>query len=194
MKVTVSDMQSIYKFERWPLRQAVQSVIRYEKASRQSEVTIALVDDEAIARLNMSYRGKDCPTDVLSFNLAENDHPELKDYLGDIVISVETAARQAEENGHSLIREIEMLLVHGTLHLLGYDDQAIRDRKIMMQKQEAILRRLIDGEGVDEQQADVQSEKEEEPSDKPKSPSRRNRRGRGRRKKEKSDNAQQETS
>ncbi len=193
MKIAISDMQNLYKAERWPLRQAVQMTIRYEKASRQSEVTIALVDDETIARLNMSYRGKDSSTDVLSFNLAESDHPELKDYLGDIVVSVETAARQAAESGHSLVREIEMLLIHGTLHLLGYDDQTACDRKVMMKKQAAIIRRLVvDTDGLNKPQAEIRSKKEEEPVNK--ATAFRCGRERGRRKKEKSSDAQQETS
>lgn len=187
-------MQNLYKVERRPLRQAVQRTIRYEKASRQSEVTIALVDDETIARLNMSYRGKDCSTDVLSFNLTESDHPELKDYLGDIVISVETAAKQAEESGHSLVREIEMLLIHGTLHLLGYDDQTACDRKVMMKKQAAIISRLaVDTDGLDKPQAEIRTEQEQGPAGRVTTASRCSKE-KGRHKKEKSRDAQQETS
>ncbi len=74
--------------------------------------------------LNRRYRGKDRTTDVLSFSLREGTFPRIQpNVLGDIVISVPAAARQAAEAGHPLIREIERLLVHGLLHLLGYDHE-----------------------------------------------------------------------
>jgi probable rRNA maturation factor len=82
------------------------------------ELSLVLSDDEFIHQLNREYRGKDRPTDVLSF---EQD-PDAG-VLGDIVISVPTARRQAKAHGHSTANEIEWLFLHGTLHLLGYDDE-----------------------------------------------------------------------
>jgi len=90
-----------------------------------AEVSIAFVDDEAIAELNEAYRGKIGPTDVLSFAFEEGEELALPDgaplMLGDIIISAERAWAQAQEYGHSLEREIVFLLVHGLLHLAGYD-------------------------------------------------------------------------
>ena len=109
-----------------------------------TEVSVVLSDDEYIHQLNRQYRGKDCPTDVLSFALNEGEEPEIIDkpeeiLLGDIVISLETATRQAEEYGHSLERELAYLTVHGILHLLGYDHMTEEEKKKMRQEEEYVL-------------------------------------------------------
>jgi probable rRNA maturation factor len=103
---------------------------------RTGEVSLSLVDDVEIQTLNRLWRGQDKPTDVLSFPL---DDPDL---LGDVVISVETALRQAEAYGHSLRRELGFLAVHGTLHLLGYDHDTAAAEADMMARTEAVLARL----------------------------------------------------
>ncbi|MDR3565193.1 MAG: rRNA maturation RNase YbeY [Negativicutes bacterium] len=113
----------------------------------QTEVSVIFVDDEYIRGLNLQYRGKDCATDVLSFALNEGDEPEVYDgpeetLLGDIVISLETAARQAEEFGHNLQRELSYLAVHGMLHLLGFDHETENDKTAMRLKEEQILGEL----------------------------------------------------
>ncbi|MCE5284677.1 MAG: rRNA maturation RNase YbeY [Pelosinus sp.] len=109
-----------------------------------TEVSIVLSDDEYIHKLNYEYRGKDQPTDVLSFALSEGEEPEIIDgptevLLGDIIISVETAMRQAAEYGHSLEREMAYLTVHGILHLLGYDHMAEEEKQEMRTEEEHIL-------------------------------------------------------
>jgi probable rRNA maturation factor len=109
-----------------------------------TEVSVVLADDEYIHQLNRQYRGKDCPTDVLSFALNEGEEPEILDepeeiLLGDIIISLETATRQAKEYGHSLERELAYLTVHGILHLLGYDHMTEDEKKEMRQEEEHIL-------------------------------------------------------
>ncbi|MCA9443809.1 MAG: rRNA maturation RNase YbeY [Candidatus Omnitrophica bacterium] len=88
-----------------------------------SELSLLLTTDERIQELNATYRGKPVPTDVLSFRQEEEGGPGLGNLLGDIVISVPTAERQARENGISLDEEIEALAVHGLLHLLGHDHE-----------------------------------------------------------------------
>ncbi|MBD2869487.1 rRNA maturation RNase YbeY [Paenibacillus arenilitoris] len=118
------------------------------------EVSLTFTDDEEIHQLNRDYRGIDRPTDVLSFAMQEDGTEELdiifevdsedeKDpisgMLGDIIISVETAAAQSEEYGHSLEREIGFLFVHGFLHLIGYDHQDDASEAVMTAKQEAVL-------------------------------------------------------
>lgn len=93
--------------------------------------------------LNRRYRGKDKPTDVLSFPLADNLQPWL---LGDVVISVETAARQAQRRGHTLPDELQTLLIHGILHLLGYDHEVSRREAIRMRrKEQEVKARLLNG-------------------------------------------------
>ena len=96
------------------------------------ELSIVLCDDAFIAPLNRDYRGKNKATDVLSFSQREGEYADANDpILGDVIISVETAQRQAAERGHDLGRELEVLLIHGILHLLGYDHIQDVDADIM---------------------------------------------------------------
>lgn len=116
----------------------------------QTEVSVVLADDEYIRQLNCQYRGKDMPTDVLSFAMneqgADDSEPDITDapndleiLLGDIIISLETTARQAEEFGHSLDRELAYLTIHGMLHLLGYDHEEQQDKLAMRKEEEHVL-------------------------------------------------------
>ena len=88
-----------------------------------SELSILLTGDDEIHQLNQIYRQRDRPTDVLSFSQREGEFPGPEAVLGDVVISIETAERQAAERGHSLRAEILELLAHGLLHLLGFDHE-----------------------------------------------------------------------
>lgn len=115
-----------------------------EQLDVAGEVSVLYVNDEAIHELNRTYRGVDRPTDVLSFAMLEGDEafPELEDsldMLGDVVVSVDTAKRQAEEYDHSLERELAFLLVHGFLHLNGYDHEDEAAEREMFGLQETIL-------------------------------------------------------
>ncbi len=96
--------------------------------------TVALVSDHGIAALNRRYRHRARPTDVLSFPASGNG------YLGDVVISAETARRQARRLGHSLTEEVQLLILHGLLHLMGYDHE--RDNGRMNRRELALRRRL----------------------------------------------------
>lgn len=98
-----------------------------------SEVGVRLMDDAAIQRLNRDFRGHDAPTDVLSFPAGTGR------YLGDLAVSVETARRQAREHGHAVEAEIEILLLHGLLHVLGYDHET--DHGQMRRRERALRRR-----------------------------------------------------
>lgn len=122
-----------------------------EKLGQDYEVSVTIVDDAEIRAINKEHRDIDRPTDVLSFPMAEFKNGELisdeGDYdmdseelmLGDIILSAETAARQAAEYGHSLEREIAFLVAHSCFHLLGYDHMEEKEEKVMMDKQESIL-------------------------------------------------------
>jgi len=102
-------------------------------------VTLKFTDNAGIQKLNSAYRAVDEPTDVLSF---ENDYMDLETglhYLGDIVISIEKAQSQALQNEHPLQQEVEMLFVHGVLHLLGYDHADEAGFAAMSQLQDEIL-------------------------------------------------------
>ena len=104
--------------------------------------SIVLVSDRAIRRLNRDFRNQDKPTDVLSFPTGPEDAPHLdKPGLGDMIISVETARRQAFARHHSLERELCVLVIHGLLHLLGYDHEV--DRGKMRRKELKLQRELL---------------------------------------------------
>ena len=111
-----------------------------------SEVSITLTDDKNIHELNKKYRGIDRPTDVLSFAFRESNEPIIlnseSETLGDIIISVERAKIQAEDFGHSFLREIIFLEVHGFLHLLGYDHIDDDDRIEMETEQKFIMKKI----------------------------------------------------
>ena len=120
-----------------------------------AEVSATLTDDAHIHELNKKYRGVDRPTDVLSFALTESDEPTVEggpetEILGDLILSVERVAAQAEEYGHSLKREAAFLTVHGMLHLLGYDHIKDEDREEM----EAEQRTVMDALGISREEKD----------------------------------------
>jgi len=110
-----------------------------------AEISIVITTDEAVQSLNRQYRGVDAPTDVLSFAEADAaggfELPEQPaPWLGDIIIAAPTAARQARTMGHTLFEEIQLLSVHGILHLLGYDHLTPAEKETMWRKQAEILR------------------------------------------------------
>lgn len=122
--------------------------ITLQKAAEDQEiedaqVSVSLVSDEEIHELNQTYRNKDAPTDVLSFALRDEDEVlqemEEAEMLGDIIVSVPTAIRQAGEYGHSVKREMAFLVVHGFLHLIGYDHETEEEEAEMFGIQERVL-------------------------------------------------------
>ena len=126
------------------LRSVLQKTAEVYDISTSTEVSLVLANDEYILALNREYRGIDCATDVLSFAMNEGDEPIVLDgpeeiLLGDIIISIETATRQATEYGHSLERELAYLTVHGILHLLGYDHMTEEEKREMRHEEEYVL-------------------------------------------------------
>lgn len=106
-------------------------------------LTVLVTGDNDIRALNLEYMGMDAPTDVLSFPSGELDGSLAEEtYLGDIMISLETAARQAEQGGHTLVQEIELLTVHGVLHLLGHDHGDEVEKAAMWDVQARVLKKL----------------------------------------------------
>ena len=128
------------------VRRAIETVGRLYGAE-DAEVSVTLTDDAHIHELNRIYRAVDRPTDVLSFALTESEEPEIvgaqgHDVLGDLVISLEHVAAQAEEYGHSPLRELSFLTVHGMLHLLGYDHMEAAERQEMEEEQRHVMEEL----------------------------------------------------
>lgn len=117
--------------------------LRVEHFAKPAEISIVLVDDPRIRVLNREYRGKDQATDVLAFSQLEGEDfargEGEKPALGDVVISVETAARQAGERGLSLAEELDLLVAHGVLHLLGYNDETASGAAEMRRREALIL-------------------------------------------------------
>lgn len=150
IKVLISNKQNIVKIPsgiRLLVRRCCHAVLKGENFLEDAEVSISFVDNKEIRKLNKEYRGRDIPTDVISFPLGENGTydkgPDGMNMLGDVVISLEKAVEQAEMYRHSLQREVAFLTVHSILHLLGYDHtkggmQALK----MREKEEQALTKL----------------------------------------------------
>ena len=130
------------------LRRAVCTALEAENFGEAAEISLTFVDDAGIRELNRTYRNKDAATDVLSFPLydfaaGERPLPGTVAELGDIVLSLERAAKQADELGHSLEREAAFLCVHSVLHLLGYDhERSDEDEERMCARQRVIMEML----------------------------------------------------
>ena len=151
LKVYIKDTQHEVKIPvgiRLLIRRCCQAVLTTEGFGHDTEVSVSFVNNEEIRKLNAQYRNKDMETDVLSFPLCEGDHLEINTengfvLLGDIVISMEMAVKQAKMYGHVLEREVAFLTVHSMLHLLGYDHEASPlEQRQMREKEESVLEKL----------------------------------------------------
>jgi len=121
------------------MKKVICYAIEAEHPDIEGEVSLTLCDNEYIRELNSEFRGIDAPTDVLSFPTLDFDMGGYT-IIGDIIISLERATAQAEEYGHSLLRELCFLSVHSALHLLGYDHVDDEEGRIYMEKrQEEVL-------------------------------------------------------
>jgi probable rRNA maturation factor len=109
----------------------------------RSELSLSLVADPEMRTLNRTYRGKDRPTDVLSFPLHEPPIPKAAPSLGDVVISIDTAAAAAVEQGRPLAACLDDLLIHGVLHLLGYDHEASAAEERRMERRARTVRSAL---------------------------------------------------
>lgn len=124
------------------LRKAAMSTIQTASPGDNLVCTILVSNDNYIRNLNKRFRGVDAPTDVLSFSSENEDDNSSDQYLGDVVISYPTALRQAGETGHPVDHEICLLVIHGVLHLLGYDHQDLGKKKLMWSVQKQVLESL----------------------------------------------------
>ena len=150
-KVLITNQQKKVKIPsglRILIRRSCNAVLEFEGFEQPAEISVTFVDNAEIQTLNAQYRGKDMPTDVLSFPLGEDGKYDVDQdtgacLLGDIVISMEKAMEQAELYGNPLQREVAFLTVHSMLHLLGYDhEQGGLAAVKMREKEEAVLIQL----------------------------------------------------
>jgi len=135
-------IESRFPFSEDLLERAVNTALAHQSASLDSELTIVLTDDSRLHELNRDYLGVDAPTDVLSFPASETDPETGARYIGDILISIQRARAQADTAGHPLESEVQLLVVHGLLHLLGHDHARAREKARMWKAQAEILKRL----------------------------------------------------
>ena len=151
LKVMIRNNQKKIKLPtglRLLVRKCCQAVLVTEGFDKAAEISVSFVDNREIRSLNRLYRDKDKSTDVLSFPLGENGVYDVNNetgalLLGDIVISIETAVKQARMYNHSLEREVGFLTVHSMLHLLGYDHETSPlEAAKMHEKEEFILEKL----------------------------------------------------
>lgn len=121
------------------LRTAAEQSLRHEEIPVEVDLTLVLADDDQIQALNRQYLGVDAPTDVLAFPGGDTDPDTENQYLGDVILSVPRARHQADSAGHSLDAELQLLVVHGVLHLLGYDHASEQQKVAMWAAQAEIL-------------------------------------------------------
>jgi probable rRNA maturation factor len=137
ISVDVASIQGHLAAEKAPLAGLVERVLRHEGVGRAA-ISLAIVDDAAIRRINRTHLGHDWPTDVISFVLSGEDDPEL---TGELVVSAETARNTAAPVGADPTAELSLYVVHGLLHLCGYDDTTDEARAEMRRREEEHLRR-----------------------------------------------------
>ena len=133
------------------VRRAILETLKYEELIFGAEVSVTFCDNEYIKKLNAEFRNKDSATDVLSFPMYDFDdegdpteNPDGSISLGDIVISLERAKEQAKELGNSFEREVAFLVIHSTLHLLGYDhERSADDEEAQCLAQREIVEKLV---------------------------------------------------
>ena len=132
------------------LKSIVRQIQNAENVAVNSEMGLVITGDEKIQELNLKYLTEDRPTDVLSFPMNEHvggkpffiEVPDGKTHLGDIMISYPTAVKQAAAHKHPVSREITILLIHGMLHLLGYDHDIPQRKRLMNNRESAILKTI----------------------------------------------------
>ena len=143
MGILIDNRQTQHKISTQQIRKTAQALLN-ALDSPDSELSILITDDSEIAQLNLQYRNRKGPTNVLSFPMHEGDFSEVSpEMLGDVVISAETAAREGKELGFSFAQRLNFLLVHGLLHLFGYDHEIGEDATIEMDQKTEELYQLI---------------------------------------------------
>lgn len=123
------------------LRQAAQATLDQQRLKRRVELTIVITGSAQLRSLNRVFRDVDAPTDVLAFATNEQPRPDTI-YLGDVVIAYPKAREQAQAGGHPVEAELQLLVVHGVLHLLGHDHYTEAEKNVMWQAQTAVLKKI----------------------------------------------------
>ncbi len=122
----------------YPWLVLLEKALQYQYHLRQN-ISLAFIDSRTMRSLNKKWRHKDYVTDILSFNLAQSAKDDL---LGELLLCQTVVKRQAREHGHSVEREMQILIVHGCLHLLGYDHEKTNEAKVMESREVKLLAKL----------------------------------------------------
>jgi len=147
MEILIDNRQTRIDVDLDELRKKTERILEDLGCSPSAALSIAMVNSDEMAELNLIYRGKQGPTNVLSFSQQEGpDKPPQPDLLGDVVICADVAARDADELGYSYAEMVFYLLIHGILHLSGYDHERPRDATEMHERVESIFRRFYPSE------------------------------------------------
>jgi len=133
------------------VKKIAQNVLKAESVAPPYEISLVFTDSETVRRLNRDYRGVDEPTDVIAFNMLPQKEtttsfvlpPDGITRLGEIIISYPQAVEQAKEQGHSVEHELALLIIHGILHLLGYDHEKPEEEKRMRGKEQELLEKCL---------------------------------------------------
>ena len=143
------DIEFVFQVEDAPevsvprVQKAIEWVLRSNNAPSHSAMTVVLTGNDEVQVLNRDFRDVDAPTDVLSFpsdvDLGSEVADEAEAYLGDLVLAFPYISGQAEREGHSVEDEVLLAVIHGTLHLLGYDHDSVENQTMMWEKQSAAL-------------------------------------------------------
>ena len=136
------NIESTHDFPASLFENAVYAALKHQKESPDVDLSIVLADDARVHELNRDYLDVDAPTDVLSFPASETDPETGARYIGDIIISVPYAAKGAVKAGHPVESELQLLVVHGVLHLLGHDHAEPKEKARMWKAQTEILESL----------------------------------------------------
>ena len=144
MKILIDNQQNRIKIDKRKVRIKVTGLLKLMDCA-EKEISITFVDDETIQRINKQYLSKDRPTNVISFSLQEGEFGDINpELLGDVVISVDTASRDADKGNLSFDEEIIYLIIHGLLHLLGYNhENTSKENALKMKQKEKELFRLL---------------------------------------------------
>lgn len=148
MKITVRNLQKKIPVSPKEIKKIILNVLLFERIKKRAEITVCIVEDKKIKELNRKFLGKNEATDVLAFDGSASsfgsarDGPSVPRHISaDIVISTDTALRNAKAFRTNASKEIKLYLIHGILHLLGYDDHSPKDKKLMRDKEKKYVNR-----------------------------------------------------
>ncbi|MHB8059027.1 MAG: rRNA maturation RNase YbeY [Desulfuromonadaceae bacterium] len=150
MLILLTNRQKRHSFKSRQLKRVAARILDALGCPEETELSVSIVGDRSIRIINREYLGKDRPTNVISFSLQEGDCGGVNPHaLGDVLISADTAAREAEEGGMEFFARLSFLLLHGILHLCGYDHERSGEAEALkMQQKEQQLFRILKKEGL----------------------------------------------